>query len=73
MQHFHQSYHTCVIKFNLSNALTSVDWFDGVGLGVAPSSTQPILQPEGAALVIEPSPFLEGAEQLVQCLWEVRG
>lgn len=53
-------------------AFTSVGWLGGVGLRVAPSP-HPTLQPEGAALVIEPSPLLKGAEQVVQCIWEVGG
>lgn len=51
---------------------TSVGRLGGVGLGVAPPPPDPALQAEGAALVIEPSPLLKGAEQLIQCLWEVR-
>lgn len=53
-------------------APTSVDGPGGVGLRVAPPPPDPTLQPEGAALVIEPSPLLKGAEQLVQGLREVR-
>lgn len=53
-------------------APTSVGRFGGVGLGVAPPPPDPALQPERAALVVEPSPLLEGAEQLVQRLREVR-
>lgn len=51
--------------------LTSVGGFGGVGLGVAPPPPDPILQPEGAALVIEPSPLLKGEEQLIQRLREL--
>lgn len=58
-------------SFN-TNAPTSVGWLGGVGLRVAPPPPDPTLQPEGAALVIEPSTLLQGAEQLVQCLREVR-
>lgn len=56
----------------LKAAHTSVGRLGGVGLGVAPPPPHPALQLEGAALVVEPSPLLEGAEQLVQGLREVR-
>lgn len=54
--------------------LTSVCRLAGVGLRVAPPPRQPAgLQAEGAALIIEPPPLLQGAEQLIQRLREVRG
>lgn len=52
---------------------TSVGRFGGVGLGVAPPPPDPALHPEGAALVVEPPALLQGAQQLVQRLWEVLG
>lgn len=51
---------------------TSVSWFPGVGLRVAPPP-DPALQPEGASLVVEPPALLQGAEQLKQRVREVRG
>lgn len=70
--HFHLN---AAIKLNFTHQLapTSVGWLVGVGLGVAPPPPDPALHPEGAALVIEPSTLLEGAEQIVQGLWKVRG
>lgn len=73
MQQLHQFHHFNTVKQLLRSAPTSVGWLGGVGLRVAPPPPHPTLHPEGAALVIEPSPLLKGAEQLVQCLREVRG
>lgn len=55
--------------------LTSVCRFGGVGLWVAPPPPDAGggLQAEGAALVVEPPSFLQGAQQLIQSLREVRG
>lgn len=52
---------------------TSVSRFGGIGLRVAPPPPHPTFQPEGAALVVETSALLEGAEQVVQGLREVGG
>lgn len=68
---YFESTHQRLLK--KKTGLTSVDGFDGVGLRVAPPPPHPALQPEGAALVIEPPPLLQGAQQLVEGLWEVRG
>lgn len=75
MQQRHQFHHLNAAKRGIASqsALTSVGWLGGVGLRVAPPPPDPALHPEGAALVVEPSPLLEGAEQLVQRLREVRG
>lgn len=54
------------------SAPTSVGRLGGVRLGVAPPPCEPALQIEGAALVVEPPAFLQGAEQLIEGLWEVR-
>lgn len=52
---------------------TSVRRLGGVGLRVAPPPPDATLQPEGAALVIEPPALLQRAQQLVQSLREVGG
>lgn len=79
-QRLHQFYHINAVKHKQKKPLstapqsapTSVGWLGGVGLRVAPPPPDPTLQPEGAALVIEPSTLLQGAEQLVQRIREVR-
>lgn len=58
-------------------SLTSVCRLGGVGLRVAPpppdAGSGGGVQAKGAALVVEPPALLQGAQQLVQSVREVRG
>lgn len=60
------------MKAAFLGAPTSVGWLGGVWLRVTPPPRDPALQPEGAALVVEPPALLQGAQQLIEGLREVR-
>ncbi len=75
MQQLHRFHHLNAAKQTIASQSppTSVGRLGGVGLRVAPPPPHPTLQPERAALVVEPSSLLKGAQQLVQGFREVRG